>query len=150
MNGRELREALRSGRRVYGTAILSTSPRWVGVVRGSGLDFVFIDTEHIPIDRHQLSWMCQAFGAVGVARAFAYGGAHGQRLWAPEESVDVARWSQTGDDPQSHTPVHEFVVKLSQLRDGLFTQAGRSIAKGRHAYMVAFFQRFGAEVRGLQ
>ena len=67
MDGRELSESLRSGRRVYGTAILSPSPRWVGVVRGSGLDFAFIDTEHIPIDRHQLSWMCQAYGAVGVA-----------------------------------------------------------------------------------
>jgi uncharacterized protein len=89
-----------------------------------------------------------AIGAVGVARAFAYGGAHGQRLWAPEESVDVARWSVAGDDPSSHTPVHEFVVKLSRLRDGLFTQAGRRIARGRHAYMVAFFERFGAEVRG--
>ena len=67
MDGRELSESLRSGRRVYGTAILSPSPRWVGAVRGSGLDFVFIDTEHIPIGRHQLSWMCQAYGAVGVA-----------------------------------------------------------------------------------
>jgi len=89
-----------------------------------------------------------AIGAVGVARAFAYGGAHGQRLWAPIETVDVARWMEEGDDPSTHTPVHEFVVKLSRLKGQLFTPTGRSIAEERHAYMVAFFERFDAEVQG--
>jgi len=89
-----------------------------------------------------------AIGAVGVARAFAYAGAHGQRLWAPIEAVDVARWLEEGDDPAEHTPVHEFVVKLSRLKERLFTPTGRAIAEERHAYMTAFFQRFDAEVRG--
>ncbi len=67
MTGEELRNALKEGRRVYGTAILSPSPRWLeGIVR-TGLDFVFIDTEHIPIDRHQLSWMCRAYRALNIA-----------------------------------------------------------------------------------
>jgi 4-hydroxy-2-oxoheptanedioate aldolase len=35
-------------------------------VRACGLDFVFIDTEHIAIDRAQLSWMCQTYGALGL------------------------------------------------------------------------------------
>jgi len=91
-----------------------------------------------------------AIGAVGVARAFAYGGAHGQRLWAPIETVDVDRWTAEGDDPTKHTPVHEFVVKLSRLKERLFTPTGRAIAEERHAYMVAFFKRFDAEVRGEQ
>ena len=89
-----------------------------------------------------------AIGAVGVARAFAYGGAHGQRLWASVETVDVARWQEEGDHPHDHTPVHEFVVKLSHLKERLFTPTGRSIAEERHAYMVAFFERFDAQVRG--
>jgi uncharacterized protein len=89
-----------------------------------------------------------AIGAVGVARAFAYGGAHGQRLWAPLEAVDIDRWTEEGDDPHNHTPVHEFVVKLSRLRERLFTPTGRSIAEERHGTMVAFFERFDAEVRG--
>jgi uncharacterized protein len=91
-----------------------------------------------------------AIGAVGIARAFAYGGAHGQRLWVPIESVDAARWQEEGDDPDTHTPVHEFVVKLSQLKGRLFTPTGRAIAEERHAYMVGFFERLGAEVRGQQ
>jgi uncharacterized protein len=88
-----------------------------------------------------------AIGAVGVARAFAYGGAHGQSLWAPRETVDVDVDHTSANE---HTPVHEFVVKLSRIRERLYTPTGRSIAEGRHAYMVAFFERLDAEVRGEQ
>ena len=91
-----------------------------------------------------------AIGAIGIARAFAYGGAHGQQLWAPVETVDVARWAIEGDHPDEHTPVHEFIVKLSRLKDRLFTPTGRAIAEDRHAYMVAFFKRLDAEVQGEQ
>ncbi|MCL4299758.1 MAG: aldolase [Anaerolineae bacterium] len=67
MNGQELSTALRSGQRVYGTAVLSTSARWPRVVQKLGLDFVFIDTEHTPIDREKLAWMCQTYDALGLA-----------------------------------------------------------------------------------
>jgi uncharacterized protein len=90
-----------------------------------------------------------AIGAIGVARAFAYGGAHGQRLWAPFTSVDLDRWKARGDDPDTHTPVHEFVVKLSRIKDRLFTPTGRRIAAARHEAMVAFFERLSDEVRGV-
>jgi len=89
-----------------------------------------------------------AIGAVGVARAFAYGGAHGQRLWVPISSVDVDVWDAHGDDPESHTPVHEFVVKLSRIKDRMFTPTGQRIASGRHEAMVAFFERLDREVEG--
>lgn len=89
-----------------------------------------------------------AIGAVGVARAFAYGGAHGQRLWAHIKSADVARWQEQGDDPDTHTPVLEFAVKLSRIIEQLHTPTGRAIAEERHAYMTGFFERLGAEVQG--
>jgi uncharacterized protein len=89
-----------------------------------------------------------AIGAVGVARAFAFGGAHGQRLWAPTEAVDRARWDAEGDDPNTHTPVHEFVVKLARIKDRLHTREGRAIAAERHRYMEEFYRRLDAEVRG--
>lgn len=90
-----------------------------------------------------------AIGAIGVARAYAYGGAHGQRLWAPVESVDLDRWKTEGDDPQAHTPVHEYVVKLSRIKDRLFTPTGRRIASARHDTMVTFFDRLSREVLGI-
>lgn len=66
MTAVELQETLRAGRRVYGTLIVSPSPRWPDTVAGLGLDFVFIDTEHVALDRDQLSWMCQAYRARGL------------------------------------------------------------------------------------
>jgi uncharacterized protein len=90
-----------------------------------------------------------AIGAIGVARAFAYGGAHGQRLWAPTDSVDLEQWQAEGDDADVHTPVHEFIVKLSRIKDRLYTAAGRAIAAERHDYMVVFFERLTHEVRGI-
>ncbi|MCJ7737013.1 MAG: HD domain-containing protein, partial [Anaerolineae bacterium] len=89
-----------------------------------------------------------AIGAIGVARAYAYGGAHGQRLWAPPEDVELDRWLREGDDPDSHTPVHEFIVKLSRIKDMLYTETGRAVAQERHTFMLAYFEQLNAEVRG--
>jgi 4-hydroxy-2-oxoheptanedioate aldolase len=67
MLGFELKKALAGGDRVYGTCVVSTAPQWPAMIAQTGLDFVFIDTEHIPIDRAVLSWMCQTFAARGLA-----------------------------------------------------------------------------------
>ena len=67
MKGNEIIECLRSGKRVYGTLTVSTSPIWPKVVKSLGVDFVFIDTEHIPIDRNELSWMCIAYQNMDIA-----------------------------------------------------------------------------------
>ncbi len=67
MNGKQISEALRKGERVYGTLIVSTSPKWVDLTKKIGLDFIFINTEHMPIDRNTLSWMCHAYAALNIA-----------------------------------------------------------------------------------
>ncbi|MCP5119636.1 MAG: aldolase [bacterium] len=67
MTGRQLSETLRAGKRAYGTLVVSTSPHWLGAVTRCNLDFVFIDTEHISIERTTVAWMCQAFKGAGVA-----------------------------------------------------------------------------------
>ena len=67
MNGCELSKALHEGQRVYGTLLVSAGPQWPVAVRSLGLDFVFIDTEHVALDRSQLSWMCRAYGAMNLA-----------------------------------------------------------------------------------
>tara|TARA_R110002111_G_scaffold9286_7_gene32094 strand:+ start:864 stop:1679 length:816 start_codon:yes stop_codon:yes gene_type:complete len=66
MTQKELRAAMRSGRRVYGTLVSSDAPHWPDYVRTIGLDYVFIDTEHIALDRKQMSWMCKAYAAMGL------------------------------------------------------------------------------------
>jgi 4-hydroxy-2-oxoheptanedioate aldolase len=67
MDGKELTEALHSGRRIFGTLVISTSPKWVEVMRGLDIDCVFIDTEHIPMDWNELGWMCHTYRALGFA-----------------------------------------------------------------------------------
>lgn len=67
MNGKELSAALREGKRVYGTCVLSPSPHWPGMIKNLGLDMVFIDTEHIALARETLSWMCRTYAALNVA-----------------------------------------------------------------------------------
>jgi 2-keto-3-deoxy-L-rhamnonate aldolase RhmA len=66
MIGSEFREKLHAGERLYGTLIVSDSPRWPAMVSKIGLDFVFIDTEHVALDRGIVSWMCQTYSALGL------------------------------------------------------------------------------------
>lgn len=58
---------IKAGKIVYGTCITSTSPTWPAIALRAGLDFVFLDTEHIPLERMEISRMCQTFRAMGVA-----------------------------------------------------------------------------------
>ena len=60
------RDALHSGRRVYGTLVASTSPRSVESLAGLKLDCVFIDCEHIPMNWPDLGWMCRAYRGLGI------------------------------------------------------------------------------------
>jgi 4-hydroxy-2-oxoheptanedioate aldolase len=67
MTGQEIKSVLKQGKRVYGTLVVSTSPKWLKYIKNVGMDFVFIDTEHVAVDRETLSWMCYAYGAMGLA-----------------------------------------------------------------------------------
>ena len=86
-----------------------------------------------------------AIGAIGVARAFAFGGYEGQRLWA-----DVpAGYRESQATRHEHTPVHEYQIKLSKIKGRLLTESARKLAEGRHTFMVGFFAQLEQEVRGL-
>mmetsp|Transcript_3236 Transcript_3236/g.7910 ORF Transcript_3236/g.7910 Transcript_3236/m.7910 type:complete len:338 (+) Transcript_3236:118-1131(+) len=64
--GAEVRRRLLNKEYVYGTCVTSTSPKQVDAVVKTGVGLVFIDTEHVPIVRDTLSWMCQLYDARGV------------------------------------------------------------------------------------
>ena len=76
-----------------------------------------------------------SIGAVGIARAFAFGGFKNRPLWRE-------------DDDGEHTTLQEFRVKLVKVKDTLFTHTARQIAQERHQYMVGFFEQMAAEVTG--
>ncbi|MBE9518059.1 MAG: aldolase [Bacteroidetes bacterium] len=61
-----LKKKLNSGKRIYGCAIVSPSTKWVNVVKQANLDFVFLDTEHMPLGRETLSHMCTMYSGIGI------------------------------------------------------------------------------------
>lgn len=66
MTAQEFNHALKGEDRIYGTLLVSNSSFWPKVIGDCGLDFVFIDTEHIAINRETLSWMCRTYTALGL------------------------------------------------------------------------------------
>ncbi len=62
----KLKIKLQNGQNIYGTCITVNTPNWPGLVSGANLDFVFLDTEHIPLDRSELAKMCRSYQACGL------------------------------------------------------------------------------------
>ena len=67
MSGKNMIAKLNAGKTVYGTCISSFAPLWIKAVRGANLDFVFLDTEHVPLERMEVAAMCQLYSAMGIA-----------------------------------------------------------------------------------
>lgn len=68
MIGREIRKALHKGELVYGTHVTNLNNfSAAAIVMNSGLDYVFICGEHMPLDSVTLGQMCQFYRAGGIA-----------------------------------------------------------------------------------
>ena len=67
MAGKTLLDKLKNGKTVYGTCITSTAPLWGKAARNAGLDFVFLDTEHVPLERMEIAALCQLYSAMGIS-----------------------------------------------------------------------------------
>jgi uncharacterized protein len=88
-----------------------------------------------------------ALGAIGVCRAYAYAGENGQRLYS---SLDERAEIKKVTDHSLHSPVAEFRLKLSKLKDGMFTRSGKRLAEERHQFMLSFFNRLYEEIKGIK
>jgi uncharacterized protein len=85
-------------------------------------------------------------GAIGAARTVAFAALAGQ----PLIGVVSKQFKATGEkEPgEPHTPYHEFLFKLSRIKDRLYTPTARGIAAERHEYLAGFFERLAREVTG--
>lgn len=88
-----------------------------------------------------------AIGALGIARAFAYGGHKGRPLHDPAVPP-VAHASFAAYQHSTAPTLNHFYEKLLHLHERLHTPAARRIAAGRQAYMEGFVARFLAEWEG--
>lgn len=66
MIGKSFNEALRIGQRLHGILLIATAPEWPVQVSKLDLDFVFLDTEHISLDRATLSSLCHIYAAMDI------------------------------------------------------------------------------------
>jgi uncharacterized protein len=85
--------------------------------------------------------------AIGIARAFAYGGAHGRILYDP---AVAPRATMTAEEYRTHlTPtINHFYEKLLLLKDRMNTDYARHLAEQRQHVMEAFLDEFYAEWEG--
>ena len=88
-----------------------------------------------------------AMGAIGIARTFAYGGAHGRAIHLPEEAAQP-HMSREEYAARSSTGINHFYEKLLLLRDLMNTASARRLAEARHQYMLDYLTEFQAEWEG--
>jgi uncharacterized protein len=81
-----------------------------------------------------------ALGAVGIARAFMFGGLLQEPLWRSD--VEISSTYQRGS---TASVIHHFYEKLLRLRDDMATVTGKDLATRRHDYMVAFLAQLSDE-----
>jgi uncharacterized protein len=85
-------------------------------------------------------------GAIGIARTIAFDVVVGAPIYVePSE-----RFRRTGEkEPgEPHSSYHEYLFKLSKIKDLLYTPLARSLAEERHNFLAEFFARLAAEQRG--
>jgi uncharacterized protein len=88
-----------------------------------------------------------AIGAVGIGRAFAYGGHKGRPMHDPaKKPVQHATKEQYLSD--NGTTINHFYEKLLLLKDLMNTRSARRLAEGRHRFLEEFLLRFNEEWEG--
>jgi uncharacterized protein len=76
-----------------------------------------------------------ALGAIGIARAFAFGGAHERPIWDPEPNA-------AAQGAYGVSSIHHFYDKLLRLPGDMYTEPGRCVAARRVAVIEEFLRTF--------
>jgi uncharacterized protein len=98
---------------------------------------------HIVHDADKLD----AMGAIGIARVFAFGGAHGRLIYSPDIKL-IEDYTFEKTNASNSTGVHHFYEKLLLLKDRMFTETGKEMAAHRHKILEDYLEEFYAEWEG--
>jgi len=88
-----------------------------------------------------------AIGAIGIARAFNYGGYKGREIYNPNIKPNLNMTKEEYKNSNAPTLNH-FYEKLLLLKDRMNTKTGKSMAEHRHKFMEQFLDEFYKEWNG--
>jgi uncharacterized protein len=88
-----------------------------------------------------------AIGAIGIARAFAYGGHKNRELYNPDQDPTLHDSFEAYKNDKGAT-INHFYEKLFLLKDRMNTKTAKRIAEERHQFMKEYVERFMSEWSG--
>lgn len=88
-----------------------------------------------------------AIGAIGIARAFTYGGFKNRVLYDPA-IPPVQNHSKESYKNTTAPTINHFYEKLLLLKDMMNTETGKTIAVERHHFMLSYLDQFYGEWEG--
>jgi uncharacterized protein len=88
-----------------------------------------------------------AIGAMGIARAFAYGGHKGRLIHHPDHAPELHD-SFEAYKKNKGPSINHFYEKLLLLKDRMHTSTAKKIAEERHHFMQAYLDQFFREWEG--
>jgi len=90
-----------------------------------------------------------AIGAIGIARAFNYGGFKNRELYNP--NVTPNRNMSKEEYKKSAAPtINHFYEKLLLLKEKMNTATGKKLAEKRHEFMLSYLDQFFQEWEGIK
>ena len=90
-----------------------------------------------------------AIGAIGIARAFAYGGNHNRHMYHPDIKPNLNMTKEEYVKSES-TTINHFYEKLFKLTALMNTKTAIQIAEAREVYMKEFVAEFMDEWDGVR
>ena len=90
-----------------------------------------------------------AIGAIGIARAFNYGGFKNRELYNPKVSPNM-NMSKEEYKKSSAPTINHFYEKLLLLKEKMNTPTGKKLAEKRHDFMLSYLDQFYQEWEGIK
>ncbi|MEE9350152.1 MAG: HD domain-containing protein [Flavobacteriaceae bacterium] len=89
-----------------------------------------------------------AIGAIGIARAFNYGGYKNRALYNPSIKPNL-NFTKEAYKKSTAPTINHFYEKLLLLKDKMNTKTAKKIATKRHDFMTSYLNQFKSEWEGL-